>query len=309
MKRKTMMFTTVIAAVLVLAVFAYAGTPANAGYQAFKELMNNHSEEEIVQGVVSGSITIVDNGETVASISGTAAGNHENETMRADINLVTKELNKQLSVYGLDDVIYIYDAENNDIYVGQEGQDMEARMENKHGKGSDMDHDFDGNGEAILDYFVGDLANDFTLVTDADGSTDINFELTKSEMPAIVNLLASAKSNDEFDKHEAFDNHEDLSAYPLFNEFKNANFEKTELVDQIEVEYINFIFDRNMQNELVGLAFEVTVSGLDENAVAHVMTVSGSITFDTTSDVTITPITLDGKNVYELPENMMDDEE
>ncbi|MCK8059127.1 MULTISPECIES: hypothetical protein [unclassified Fusibacter] len=305
MKRKTMMITTALAAVLVLALVAYAGTPANAGYEAFKELMKTHSENEMNQGTVSGNLTIVDNGETLVSITGSAIGDHDSETMQADIQLVTGELNKQLSVYGMDNLIYIYDVENNDIYVGQDDHTRESRREKKFDKD---DGDFSENGEALLDYFVGDMANDFTLVKDSDGSMDISFELTKSEMPAIINLMASAKSDDQFENHESFESDVDLSAYPLWNELKNAHIEKTELVDQVEVEYINITFDRDTQNELVGIAFEVTVSGLDENQKAHVMTVSGAVAFDSASDVIITPITLEGKNVYELPQELMNDE-
>lgn len=305
MKRKTMMITAALTAVLVLALVAFAGAPLNPGYEAFKDVMRNQ-QSDFEKGAAVGTLTITDNGVEVINLAGQMVGDHANETMSGDLQIITSTLNKQLSVYGVEDVFTILDVENNDVYIATHEEGT------RHGKMKDRERDtyesMTAKEEAIMDYFVGDLARAFKLVGDTDGSTDIRFELKKSEMPTLVNLLMSAHSDKDFDQTEKFQHDTDMIAYPLFNELKGLHVDMTELVSDVVVEEIQVTFDLNTQNQLVGLTLNATFSGLDANGQNHVITLAGQVAFDATNTQVVKPITLEGKTIYELPKEMNDEE-
>ncbi len=305
MKKNTSTILTVVVAITLLAATAFAGTTQNTGYATFKNLMKTQNNSTYENGKVIGSLEVIDNGKSVVKFDGAFAGGKDDQSMRGDFKIITDSLNKELSVYGLDDTFYLYDAENNDVYVGHESADENENDNSSSYRNSEADYEMTSKEEAIMDYFIGDLQNKFQMVKGTDGTYDLQFELTKSEVPTILNLLVSAKNDENgFDRQGEKDyfNNKDLEAYPLFQEFKSAHLKVTDLVDEVELDYINVVLDLDAQQEIQGVQFNINVTGLDENGQHHTMTMTGDFTITELNTVVINPIDLTGKNIIEVPE-------
>jgi len=307
MKKTTIMIVTLVTAISVLAFVAFAGLSENSGYEEFKKVLKNHQQIEAENGTVTGNIEIIDNGATVLKIESDLNADFnetEDQAMSGDFRIITETLEKELSIYGLKDVMYIHDVANNDVYVGDITDDGHMREGREHN--FKKDEEFSKQSEGIMDYFVGDLAKEFNMVKDQDGTMDIEFELTKDEMPAILNLLTTAMSeehqgDEDTDLDTGFE--ADCEAYPILKEFYDAQFEMTELVDEVEIEYLKIVLDLDSNKEIVGASFVVNVSGLDENAETHMITVKAEFNISNINNAQIGTIDLEGKNIIQLPED------
>jgi hypothetical protein len=304
MKKKRVYLGVVAAlAISVLTITAFAASSSYEGYDKFKSLIQTQEDySEYNNGTVTGTLQVIDNGETIADISGTMNGNIENEEMNGEVLLAFNELEKTLEIFKMDDMFYISDIENNDVYVGENTNDYdhdEFRGEEK--------QSLTESQEALLDFVMDDLKDDFVLVSNVDGSENISFELTKDEIPVGLNLLVSAASSEKSDKQDgSFENSMDqelnIDEYPLFKELSEAKFEHTEIVENMEIDYVKITVDADENDLLKALTLSMTVSGNDEDGEFHELTINAELEISNVNTASISSVDLDGKNIIELPE-------
>lgn len=296
MKKRTLLVVAVLTAISLLAVLAYAETTQENGYDLFKNVLKADQEEK--SGTVTGSLEVIDNGETLFAVDGNITGSKEEMSMSGQTVLSLPGFEKEITFYGTEETLYVLDG--SDVYVGTHPEIDENQYSKHHGRKTDGEKDFDEKSEAVMDALIGDLALEFEAVADEDGTTDLRFELEKDEVPALVNLLVSM---DDEGKHSRMDeDHDmmDLSEYPLFNELQNIKEVHPELSENIVVEYLNVYLDLD-EYDVQGVTVNLVVSGDDEDGNAHRVEVNGS--FEFSDETTVTPIDLDGKTVYTLPEH------
>ncbi len=303
MKNKKLFSAVAItAAVSILTLTAFAAKPSYAGYEEFKNLIKNHSEQnECISGTVNGDIQIVDNGKTVISLSGALNINHESKEMSGDFVLEADNLKKSLEVYGAEDLLYLVDVENNDVYVKEKEQENNNSRE-----ACKKNHEFSQKGEAIMDIIIGDMKKEFEVKNLSDGSKNISFELTKDEIPVALNLLVSAKGHENNDKKGCFANIEEhglnINEYPLFKELCEVKLEHTKLIDNKELDYVKISVNVDENKELKGFELAATVSGNDENGKLHEIQVKAQMEFLNKNAANIKTIDLEGKNIINLPD-------
>ena len=300
MKKRNVMIVAVVVALSMLTLVAFAGTEAYIGYETFKDVLRNQ-DSELTAGSGKVAIEVTDNNQEILKVNGTFSGDHTEENMSGNLNIEAGSLVKSLQLFGSNNTMYIFDNDNDNVYYANHTEDDYEKYD--HHKGHD---EFDKNSEAVLDFFMGDLKSEFNLVNDQDGSQDIEFELTKDEMPAIINLLSSL-DHDKGDYSNEYDHSDlDVEAYPLFKEFKEANIELPELTDEVVVEYLSLVLDLNTEKRVEGLSFEMAVSGLDADGQAHDLSVKASFELSETILLEEMP-SLDGKTLIELPEEEFED--
>ncbi len=284
MKKRTLTIVAVLAAISMLSFVVFAGNDTYEGYERFKDLLRNEQNtEDYGQG--SGSVIIIDNGEKVLTVSGEFAGNHETEEGYGNILIQSDEVDKSLEFYGQDQTMYVVDGNN--VYTGTHEE------ENEYSNRRDFENkdEFDAKSEAVLDFLMGDFKDDFSV----DGE-NIVFELTKEEMPALLNLMTSDDSGhrDEM-KHEMTT--EELAGYPLFEELKSLETVLPELTDT-EIEYIKVVLVVE-NNTVTGVQTNVIVKGLDENNDSHVVEVQAEFN-KTDAPLEIKTFELTDETVYEI---------
>lgn len=290
-------------AILVLTVSAFAASSSYEGYDKFKSLIQTQKDySEYHNGTLTGKVQVIDNGETIVGISGAVNGNYEDKEMNGEVLLAINDLKKTLEVFKMDDIFYISDVENNDVYVTENTNDYDRDDFTENEKPS-----FTESQEALVDYVMKDVKDDFVLVSNADGSKNISFELTKDEVPVGLNLLASAASSKRLDdKDEHFENSMDqelnIDEYPLFKELSEAKFEHTNIVENMEIDYVNITLDLDENDMLKGFTLALIVSGNDEDGNFHELTINADLEISNVNTASIESLDLDGKNLIQLPE-------
>jgi hypothetical protein len=300
MKNRKVMIIAIVASLSLLALVAFAGSPENMGYELFKDVMKSSAQHDVESAHVTAIVEITDNGKTVGRVEGSFDGNQNSKEVSGDVTILTDTLDKALTIYGNQDQFYILDNKNNEVYVGK--HEDEVYKEDGEHRGYDRDAN---KSEAVLDFIVGDLAREFELVKAEDGTTDIQFELTKGEMPAILNLIVSQKSDDRYMIHDE-DNWDDVinvADYPLLKELEAANIDVTDLVEDVEVTHFAVIIDLDVLNQINGLSFNVEVTGLDASGEFHTITINADLAFTEIDSAQIKKIDTEGKTIYQLPEH------
>lgn len=287
MKKRTLMLMALVASVAMLSFAVFAGNDGYEGYERFKDMLRN--QEDVNMKAVTGQVEVWDNGESLVKVDGTFVGSKDDQVGSGEVNIQSSDLQKTLKFYGQDEKMYIVD--DQDVYVKahDESEAYEGRMKRDH-------EGFDKNSEAVLDFFMGDLKDDFEAVKDDDGTVDIVFELTSEEMPALFNLMASSKEGHEMDDYE---HHDMLKEYPLFVELESLK----DLMPELEIsELTRFMirFDMNGDN-VEGVEFEVKWQGTDTDGNIHDMMIKGQMASSDEGSVETFVIT--DENVYELPEH------
>lgn len=298
MNKKVMMMGTILVTVSLLAILAFAGNKTENGYELFKDVLGNFESHDIESGLFEGSLVLTDNDEIKLAVSGTFAQEKEDKMMSGIAQIESPKMNKAIEVYGDDQMIYIVDADRNDVYISKV-------KEEKANKEWEYEHmgEFDETDEAIVDYFIGNFKKNFKTLEDTDGSTDILFELNKSEIPAIVNLLASSKYDEQYvDEEDEFSNHQEYAKYPLFNDLMALENIELSIDSNVEVQYVRLVMDLNGNQKVQGMEFTLELTGDDELGEHHKVKFEGFFTANDVGEVEVRTINMDGLTVYELPE-------
>lgn len=308
-KTKTLLALSVAAMMLLAVVFA--GTSATPGYDAFKEMIRTQaadrgSEHPFKEGAFDFNVALWDKDQVLFSVAGSGQGDANEKAFGATLKLQAAGLDKDLQLYGTQETFMVLDIADQSVYVGSP-KDMDNEAYRDHEDLDDFDRAFDPKSEALLDYFVGDMKHGFKIVNGSDGSEDITLKLSASEIPAIVNLLASMKGDDTnhgsryHAGREADFDATALKGYPLFDALSSLEDLAPELESNVVVQGLEVVFDRNLANELVGMAFTVEVSGLDADQQPHLLKVQASVTERAKANG-LEAISLEGKTVYTLPQ-------
>ncbi len=297
MNKKVIMMGTILVTVSLLAIMAFAGNNTNNGYELFKDVLGSFESHELESDVFAGSIVLTDNGEIKLAVSGTAVQQKENELMSGTAQIESPDMSKTLEIYGDDQKVYIVDTDRDDVYIAKVTEEANKEWDYEH-KGT-----FDETDEAIVDYFMGNFKQNFKTIADADGSTDVLFELNKSDIPAIVNLLVSSKHDEKYiDEDDDFSDHQEYAEYPLFKELMALENIELSIDSNIEVKYVKLVMDLDVNQKFEGIEFNLQITGNDESGKYHEVEIEGFFTADENGNAEVRTIDMDGLTVYELPE-------
>ncbi|PZD97279.1 hypothetical protein DNH61_02675 [Paenibacillus sambharensis] len=282
-KTKVLMIGAAVAAVSMFTVTAFASTTNTEGYKAFKEVLkaNQMSEQVLESATLNGSFTVKVDGDTVLEADGTAkvkeAGDQQGVSSDFDFNLMGIE--RSGSVYSSgDDKLYLVDQTHGLHYQVVNLDDEHAGRYHEQPEDGDAEHrPMNKAEEALLDYLVGDLKDDFSVVNHADGSKTITFDVSKEEVPLTVRLLmdvASAAGKGEHQHPTATEVPAELELMkdiPFFQDFEGLNLEEQlpELTKDTAIEHVRLQLMVDADNRMQGVKGELEVSGKDEEGVTH----------------------------------------
>lgn len=310
MKRKpTLIILSLVAAFSLLAVTAFASAPDYAGYEAFKTLAQTHEDKDFDEeqnATLTGSITVKDNGVTLLDLDADIKADGPNEAFNGTFSIEADGTNKDIEVFGVSETLYVFDEANNEFYQVEKSDDYDDY---------DMDEDFSRRSrgdkeemsaaqEELLDFVMGELKDDFDLVNNADGSETIKFELTKDEMPMLLNLMFSAMDHDKGDFNE---NHEELDAetlakYPLLSDLKDIEVDMPEITENMELDYLKFAITTDANDEFQAVEFSVIITGDDEFGVSHTQQIDGNFAASNVGTTVVDQPELEGKDIIIVDE-------
>jgi len=305
MKRKpTLIIISLVAAFTLLAVTAFASAPDYAGYEAFKTLASNHgdknfSEEE--NATLKGSITVTDNGVTLVDLDAFIKADGPNESFSGTFTIEADGTSKEVEVFGADEVVYVFDDVNNEFYKVNKSNEY-SEMNDDGMRRFGRNEEINPAQEELLDFIMGELKNDFESVNNSDGSKTIKFELTKDEMPMLLNLMFSAMDHDKAGMQggsEALDA-ETLAKYPLLSDLSNIKVDMPEITENMELDYIKFAVTTDTNDDFQAVEFSFIVTGDDEQGFSHTQQIDGNFAATEVGSTVVDTPDLEGKEIIEV---------
>jgi len=284
---KAIMIGAAAAAVSLFAVTALASTPNTAGYDAFKEVLKaNHAEGQAFESAaVTGSFSMAADGETVLSLSGAGKVRHgdDGHAMSGDFDLALEGFQRSGSLYSSgEDAVYFVDR-THDLHYQVINLDREHADHRKW----ERDGEFRGHGqpmgqaeEALLDFLVGDLKQEFAVANHADGSRTITVDVSQDEIPLPLRLLIDAAAAEERGERTGPDPSAEarLSQYPFFQGIEELRLEERlpELKEGVAIERVQLRMTVDASNRLQRVDGKLEVSGKDTAGAWHRITMEGA---------------------------------
>lgn len=265
-----------LALVLVLGLSLLTAATVAAGsttkdYETFKEVMQEVQHDEAGTGTVH--VTVKDNGEEIFTMTAEGTGDKASENFSGKVAVSDGSTAKEFEVYGLDQTMYLIDLTDDAYYkVEHNEEDMEAHWD----KHEDKDHKMTDIEEQLFDHFVGDLKENFVVEDLRDGGQSVSFSMEGSEVPTGLNLLiqaaAAADHRSEDYRDDAF---EDL---PFMDDLDFDG--KPVLTEDVQLDAfkVNFLLDA--EGRTTSFTLSITISGLDADGEAHVVTVNVNAQMD-----------------------------
>ncbi|MDF2836620.1 MAG: hypothetical protein K0Q63_2260 [Paenibacillus sp.] len=318
-KNKFIMIGAAVGAMTLFTATAFAYSPNTAGYDAFKAVLkaNHTSGADMESGTVNGNISLTVDGQTVLKADGSAkmgeAGGEHN--VSGDLDFTLKGVERQASLYSNgDDNVYLVDRTHDLHYQVINLDDEHA---GKHHKWSDeeefQDRPMNKAEEALLDFLVGDLKDNFSVANQADGSKTITVDISKEDIPLPLRLLMDAASaEDKLGRAHAPEAHagwEQISQLPFFQGLEGIDLEAQlpELTEDVAIEHVRLQMTVDANNEVQGVQGELEVSGKDEAGVTHRVELEGAGDFSDINATTPDAYDPAGKTVEKLDAAKFDD--
>lgn len=294
MKRNTLTLALVL--VLGLSLFTaatVAASSSNVGYESFKDTMKDLNHEGASNAQIT--MTLVDNGETIVSVDADMVGEKAGDNFSGTLALSDSDTDKSFQVYGQEGQVYLIDLLEGHYYQMDHSED-------RHGSDEDYDHkdhQMTGVEEELLDYFVGDLKDNFLVETMDDGSQTLTFTMEESEVPTGLNLMIKAATSAE---NRTEDKRGDMTEkMPFMEGFDHEA--APNLTDDVQLNYVKVTIQVDADRQVTGLTGMTEISGLDSDGVSHELQMSFEAVVGYDS---VTPATIDADayewEVIETPE-------
>ena len=307
MKNKKVLFgILVIAAVALFTVTAFVSVPGNEGYEALKQIMKDSKATEAFDNAsFDGSFQVSDNGKVITEFAGKVKGNHEGKEASGNVQINLTGKMQDLSFYKNSDTAYLVD-ENNAAYYQFVNTSEEMNRKHEYSR-----KDFSGErrmgntGEALMDYFMGDLKSQFELSQNADGSKTITLDLDQNEIPAPLNLMAGlAVENKNKDYSRHYESQMDpvkkaqlIEKMPFLKDFSDMKNVMPELKEDVKLTGIFTRFDFDANNKIKAFDIKMDITGRDENGTIHEIIFTGSADINDINSTTVDAFNPDGKSI------------
>ncbi|MBB6633100.1 hypothetical protein [Cohnella thailandensis] len=287
-KSKVIMIGSAVGAMTLFTATAFAYSPNTEGYDAFKAMLkaNPMSGAAIESATVNGNFTVTVDGETVLKADGSGkmgeAGGEYNVSGDLDFTLMGVERNASLYSSG-DDKVYLVDR-THDLHYQVINLDDERAGEHREWSDEEefQDRPMNKAEEALLDFMVGDLKDNFSVANQADGSKTITVDISKEDIPLPLRLLMDAASAEDRAGRalapEAHTEWDQLSQLPFFQGLEGIDLEAQlpELTEDVAIEHVRLQMTVDANNEVQGVQGELEVSGKDEAGIAHRVELEGA---------------------------------
>jgi hypothetical protein len=287
-KNKFIMIGAAVGAMTLFTATAFAYSPNTTGYDAFKAVLkaNHASVADIESATVNGNFSLRVDGETVLKADGTgkmgkAGGEHN---VSGDLDFTLMGVERQASLYSSgDDEVYLVDR-THDLHYQVINLDDEHAGEHRDWSDKEefQDRPMNKAEEALLDFLVGDLKDNFSVANQADGSKTITVDISKEDIPLPLRLLMDAASaEDKIGRTHAPEAHAEwgqLGQLPFFQGLEGIDLKAQlpELRDDVAIEHVRLQMTVDANNKVQGVQGELEVSGKDKEGVTHRVELEGA---------------------------------
>jgi hypothetical protein len=286
-KNKFIMIGAALGAITLFTATAFAYSPNTEGYDAFKSVLkaNHASGAAIESATFNGNFSVTVDGQSVLKADGLAkmgeAGGEHNVSGDFDFTLMGVERNASLYSSG-DGKVFLVDRTHDLHYQVINLNDEHAGDYREWSDEEFQDRPMNKAEEALLDFMVGDLKDNFSVANLADGSKTITVDISKEDIPLPIRLLMDAASAEErvgrAHAPEAHAGWEQLRQLPFFQGLEGIDLEAQlpELTKDVAIEHVRLQMTVDANNEVQSVQGELEVSGKDKAGVTHRVEMEGA---------------------------------
>jgi hypothetical protein len=265
-----------------------------SGYETLKAAFKNSHKIETATIGLTGSVN--DNQKELVKVSSTFKLNEEEHLFSGVISVNSEKVNKNYTLFGSKDgMVFKDDASNVYNRIETKNEFKGKRFKNRnHNVKESVNPQLEAIGEKIMDTLVGDLKKQVEQKELENGDKQISINLDKNEIPSLVNLILSAKRENECENVNKADKmHEILGINP-------EDCKMPELTNNVQAENIDvqLVVDKN--NVIKELDAEFDVTGYDDQNQFHSQELKLGIDVSDINSTKVDTINLDGKEVREI---------
>ncbi|WP_309122558.1 hypothetical protein [Paenibacillus sp.] len=287
-KSKVLMAGAAIGAVSLFAVTALASTPNTAGYDAFKAVLkaNQQAEETFASATIDGRFAIAADGETIMTLDGTTKMQHAGDapTASSEFDVTLLGVERAGSLYYNDEETAYFVDRTHDLHYQVINLDHDHADEREwRREGEFQDRPMTKAQEALLDYMIGDLKNEFGVTHHADGTKTITVDVSRDEIPVPLQLLMDVAAAEDRNERgnapaptEEWENMKQLPFFQGLEEGLRLQEHLPELTDDVALERVQLQLTVDANNKLQSVQGELEVSGKDEAGDLHRVEIEGA---------------------------------
>jgi len=307
--KKVKLGALVLAATTLFTVTAFATTStfSQGGYEAFKQIMKTSQETKHFSSIsFNGKFEMSDNGKIISEMTGEVKGNPEGKEASGNVRIKLMDKEQDLSFYKNGESSYLVDQTNKKYYqlVNMTQDIAENRKEMKSENGAEV-QSMGKTGEALMDYFMGDLKSQFELSKNADGTRSITLDLNENEIPVPMNLLvgmaAENSSNcSNIDNEDSMDPAKKellMQKMPFLKEFYELGKNIPKLKQDVKLTGVSLKLNVDDNNQIKSFDVKINITGKDANGENHQISLSGSSIISGLNSTSADIFNPDGKSI------------
>jgi hypothetical protein len=269
---------------------------ATSGYDAYKSALKNTKTVSNVS--VQAKALLQDNGSDVANANGSFKFSQENRLGSGNVTVNGNGAEQSIEFFKQADGTVVKPSGSDIYYV------KPSKEKRSHPNGQGKQEVMPQQVETVIDALVGNLKDYVAVDTKADGSKQVSVQLTNAQIPAVINAIAPIAIKQATNEHNDANGQKDANDQKdigIDGEALLANAPK--LTQDIKIEKVDIKADINASNYIEHQQAVLTVSGKDDNGVAHQVTLQLNADLSGYNSTTPDNIDLTGKNVQTINKN------
>ncbi|MHB8063730.1 MAG: hypothetical protein ACYDG2_14035 [Ruminiclostridium sp.] len=307
--KKVRMGIVVLAAVTLFTATAFASnsTYNNGGYEAVKQIIKSSQEtKHLSSASFDGTFQMSDNGKVIAEMTGDVKENLEGKEAGGNVQIKLMGKEQDLSFFRSGEASYLVDKTNDKYYqlvnMTKDTYEKHKAISRENEAGEQQ---MDKTGEALMDYFMGDLKSQFELTQNTDGTKSITLDLNQNEIPVPMNLLVgiAAENNRDFSNMD-YEDGRDLAQkellmgkLPFLKEFSELGKDMPKLKQDVKLTGFLVKLNVDKNNQIKAFDVKINATGKDMNEEYHEISFSGSLNVKDINSTSVDTFSPDGKSI------------
>lgn len=272
---------------IMLVATAFASSTGTTGYDAYKAAVKATAEATSFTAGVS--VEVKDNDKMLGSADILMkAGNHETSNLSMNGTIKADSQEKSFEMYQQIGRSVIKTSDSDIYYVSS--NDLRDPRTNSYS----IKHDPNAikAGETVVDALVGNLKDYFTVTGKADGGSTVDFRITGSQIPAVVNAVTSLCAKEKSAGTEQAIDYTGMGMPPFM---EGLHVTAPRLTEDVRVDEISVQAEIDASGVITSQTIYAAVSGKDADGNLHQISVNMNMALSALGSTTADTIDLEGK--------------
>ncbi|MDP4163531.1 MAG: hypothetical protein Q8898_10545 [Bacillota bacterium] len=279
---------------LLMAGGVISASASTSGYDLFKTAVKKtHTVNSFTAHVQA---SLVDNKNEVYTVDSTNKENLKSDSGSSSVSVTNGGKTTQVDFYNQNHQSVIKSSDDAKFYV-RKGGEGERKFKHKKHKGEELSPQMQNDVEGIFDALTKNYQDSVTSKDLGNGNTELELTLSKSEIPAVGQAVASFFLKNLDQQKEHMDKKEFGSL-----KFSDLKPQLPKLQNNIVVSSVDLKGQVNADQYLTGQEATISVSGDEANGTHHDLVLHITSNLDNLNKTEVTGVSLKGEKVVQMKE-------